>query len=205
MKDLLNKYDNSVITGKTTISHKIRVKLSISCIEYCMLELIEKSQVRKDNMNEDFFWRRLGIKKDELYKLLSALKTKELISKDKFGSPIVTDKWLSCFAISTEEFEKFWTMDGKPCWEGSAKKDAMMKYKKTRELYSAEYLLKKRNEYFRFLARPENEYRQKLGCSVFLNLDKERFNTDWSPVPKLNNSVLPIELKEKINHTKMFS
>lgn len=202
----LQRYDKNEITGKTIISHKIRVKLELNCMEYCFLELIEKSQVRGDYMTEDFFWRRMGIKKDELYKLLSKLKANGFIEKGKNHMPIVTDKWKFAFEISVEEFETFWFLNKKCCWPGSSKKESFVKYKEVRKLYSAEYLIKKRNEYFMFLAKPENEFRQKMGCPVFLGLDKERFNIEWLQKDnKKSISIVSPVLKEKINHVKLFS
>ena len=208
--NLINKHEShalSKITGKTTISHRNRIKLGITCMQYCILELIEKSVARHESLTEQFFYQKIGIQKEELYKELHKLATLEFITKNTDGSPKVTQKWLSAFDIPMEEFEEFWNRNERCAWPGSSKKETLKKYKEVREFYSAAYLLRKRNEYLEFLVRKENDFRQIMGCSVFLNLDKERFNIDWKnasketlqePIP-VNKSVVAI------NHKELFS
>ena len=165
------------IYGKTIIDHKIRTKLNLDINEYVLLDVIEILEIKKVIFTSDDIYRMTGIQSNDVLYYVKRLKNLEFITK-RNNLPLVTDKWKKAFEISDNEFDTFWFKDGKPAWTGS-KKDAKKKYALARKNNSTEYLLQQRDYYFTFLAHPENNFRQKMGCSVFLNLDKERFKEPW--------------------------
>jgi hypothetical protein len=191
--ELTTKY----ITGKTTINHRVATELKISLDQYCLLELIEKCEARREHFTMDLCYKRLGFQSGKVLKELTDLRILGFVEKRANNTPKVTLLWRNAFELNPNEFEIFWNKDGKCCWPGSSKKDAFSKYTAARKLYSAEYLLSQRNNYLNYLL-VTNRYI--MGCSVFLGLEKENFNIDW----KINKDQKQEVKQEKREYSELF-
>ena len=162
-------------SGHTTINHQVRMELGISYEQYCILDLVERRQ-SAGAITPTFMSQKLKMNKDTVVTIARELREKGFLNIKK--SPRVTSKWLSAFEISDEEFSEFWKPEHGKKWTGS-RKDARDKYNRARRQYSAQHLLNQKRYYFRFLSLEENDFRQTMGASVFLNLQTERFNEDF--------------------------
>ena len=97
------------------------------------------------------------------------------------GNPSISPKWASFFQGIEEEFEEFWTKDGKNCWKGS-KPSALSKYQEVRKVKSKEYLLIQRDLYFTFLdlqLKVKNFDQARCHASVWLGPQK-RYEEEYS-------------------------
>lgn len=179
------------IYGITEINHRLRVKGKLTCNEYVLCSAIESYQIKNviDFSAEDIY-RNTGLKIDYFKtKLIPKLIIDGYIRiHEKTKRPQLTDKWFNIFTISNLEFDNFWCDKSgqfgekdKVVWMGS-KKQALKLYKKVREKFSENHLLRQRYYYFKFLDLYNNKYntsRQKMMATVWLNPQNERFNEDW--------------------------
>lgn len=183
--------------GHTTIIHSIRHRLNITLAEYCMMDFIVRSLARKKIVSYNRIYYHMGVEESVAKNILRSLLGKELIIKVPKGIE-VTKKWSKHFIVNQEEFEEFYlnSETARVDWPGS-RKDVFEKYKKARQHYSREHLMKCKYWYFKFLNLTENKFRKKMGGSVFLGLTKERFNENWQEQHDEIINARPSEKKAK--------
>lgn len=182
---------NPIVQGTTTINHAMRVDLGLNCSEFVLADCIYDKMSRGLDVSYTSIHRKTGLTADEQEILFARLISKDILAgnlKDKI-SIAFTSKWM-VFNESIElDFEEFWTMLSDPkdpkskkknAWHGSKPK-ALVEYQRLRKTLSKEYLLKQRDEYFRFLdwENYRGFPRQKMMCVAFLNKD-ERYAEDWT-------------------------
>ena len=165
---------NKVI-GHTTINHKIRITLNLTCDEYCLIDLIEKCKSKKIKFTYEESYKRLGYEKEVVNAIMNQLQGRKLLKWEEKEFR-VTKLWIEQFEISQEEFDAFWEpmkFQGRTIrWTGS-KFDAQKKYIKARREYEGSYLYFQKQNYFRLLfEKPE---RPIMAASVFLNMETKRF------------------------------
>lgn len=187
----MGKLDNYVskapdIVGSSTINHAARVKLGLTCSEYCFIDFLHRRDV--DATETKSIWISLGFGEKEINQLFRNLIVKGFIIMDigsgnsdnpKFN---FTQKWKEGFANIEQEFnEYFWMENGKVAWTGTKKK-AFEYYIKLRKKHSKDFLVNQRDQYFKFLEL-QKKYRnfdqQRLMCQVFLNPANERYLEDY--------------------------
>ena len=120
---------------------------------------------------------KLALDKENFLSLAKSLLTKGFIISEN-NKLKVTRLWLDEFMVGEEWFDAFWFVKGKTFWAGP-RKDAQAKFVKACKFFTPEFLIECRDNYIRFLAHPDNRFRQVMGASVFLNLQTEKFKTDW--------------------------
>jgi len=202
------------IAGTTLIDHAKRVALGLNCSEYVLM--IYLNECAKNPEPYDYVKAQMttGFTHEQQDKLLSRLTEKaQIFGHGLHGTYTPTSMWYNQFSDLEKEFRKFWTdlIDGKirNAWPGS-KPVAEKLFKKVREKYSFDYLMKQRKEYFRYLERViriKGFDRQKMMATVFLNPEKQRFNERWhtycpEPVikkPKAKSSLTGQQKKDLYN------
>lgn len=174
------------VSGTTLIDHAKRVALGLNCSEYVLMSYISEQVGTPEPYDIVKVQMRTGLTSGQQDRLISRLTEEKYICwsiKSKTNVP--TQKWYAQFSDLEKEFEKFWTdlIDGKirNAWPGS-RPVAEKLFRKVREKYSFDYIMKQRREYFRYLdrlLRIKGFDRQKMMATVFLNPEKERFNEKW--------------------------
>jgi len=185
------------IYGFSQINHAKRHKMGLSIAEYCVADFIEYAASKRKPVTYEYIWRRLAFDKENFLSLAKNLQTKGyIVSED--NQLKVTRLWLDEFMVSDEWFDAFWFVKGKVFWPGP-KKDAQAKFVKACKFFQPEFLIECRDNYIKFMAHPDNAFRQVMGASVFLNLETERFKQDWpgdlrrlkNPMEKLPRQEIP--------------
>lgn len=172
------------IVGSSTINHAARVKLQLTCSQYCFIDFLHR---RKENpTGVQSIWISLGFGEKEIEQLTKECMLKGFIAvtsgiDGRDPELILSNKWNEAFTSAEKEFEVFWheMIDNKisVAWTGTKKK-ALEYWVKLRKKHSFEFLMKQRNDYFQFL-RLQKKLRkfdqQRLMCQVFLNPANERY------------------------------
>ena len=173
------------VTGTSIINHQARVKLGLTMEEYAVMEYIEKCSRDSIPVSYTALYEKTGIEHDDAKVLFVDLWERNFIEVTQNLSMYKpTSKWHEGFSTIKNEFEEFWTskhfvtVNGKKCisWCGS-KQDAINKFAKARKIESFEYLINQKNLYFKMIA--SSDFRQVMGCSVFLNTETKRYSEDW--------------------------
>lgn len=172
-----------VIIGSTTINHEARIRLSLNCSEYCLLDHLSRKTEKGDQADTLTIYINTGFTVKETQILLNSLVLKGFVRiESETGKYSLTTKWEEAFPDIEKEFDNiFWRTDRKVVWTGTKKK-ALEYYVKTRKKYSAVFLMDQRNNYFNYLKLQKelrNFDQQKMMCQVFLNPANERFLEDY--------------------------
>lgn len=207
MTDLTNRTSPEVmslprkIIGSTTINHEVRTRLCISNNEYVMMDFFDKFHKASKPIQFVQIYEHIGIEKEEASEMISRLFHKGFIERYDKGVSVLkpSEKWYQGFNEVDNEFESFWKpMDFVVAgtkkhitWTG-AKPDALTKYRKLRKEENYEYLLKQKSDYFRMIAH--SDFRQVMGCSVFLNITTKKYSEDWTKY--LKKDELPTSTKK---------
>ena len=120
------------VRGQTTILHKLRCSLGLTCDQYVLAEFIYswRQEHNKSATTEDIH-RRTGFSLDEAMNLAEFLNEDGIIVKDKTGRWVATDRWNSKFRFD-DDFEEFWNI-----WKKKGnKKRAKQRYIKVRKMIS---------------------------------------------------------------------
>jgi len=197
------------VIGTTLIDHAKRVALELNCSEYVLMVYRSKQAEKKEQHDYVKAQIATGFTHEQQDKLMWRLSDKGYICFDeklKINTP--TKKWYDQFSDLEKEFQEFWTdlIDGKirNAWPGS-KPVAEKLFRKVREKYSFDHIMKQRKGYFRYLERSlriKGFDRQKMMATVFLNPEKERFNEKWytycpePPKPRKKPALTDKERKE---------
>jgi hypothetical protein len=168
-----------MVEGVSIINHQIRVSLGLTCIEYCLAELIYMFSKTDKILTVPQVNKRLGLSDKETASVLKGLLLKKIVER-KGDKIVCLPVWLEKFDVRKDEFELFWNKDGKVCWTGS-KPQAKDRFYKVREHKSLEYLIAQRDAYFRYLNR--ETWLKKMMCSVFLNPQTKRYEEPWDTYP----------------------
>ena len=101
--------NNEFVFGKTTIDHKIRVNLNLSCDEYVFMEYMKYWQDNKvERITQGLLWRYTGIKPLEAEIIINSLKEKKLLYRDEKTKVVTTSQdWDDQFNAAND-FKKFW-------------------------------------------------------------------------------------------------
>jgi hypothetical protein len=183
------------IVGSTTINHSARVKMGLNCSEYVLLDHISRKNENGSVVDTLTVYIATGFGFEETKRLITSLMGKGFLIPKNGDDFDVTNRWHDAFANIDKEFEfKFWTKDGKVQWTGTKKK-ALEYYVKVRKKYSVDFLVKQRDDYFKFLelqVKYRNFDQQRVMCQVFLNPANERFLEDYaSYVQQLETKYAP--------------
>lgn len=189
------------IVGSTTLNHSARVKLGLNCSEYVLMDHISRKNDSGSVVDTLTVYIATGFGFEETKRLLSSLIVKGFLIPKNGDDFDVTFKWHDGFANIDKEFEfKFWTKDGKVQWTGTKKK-ALEYYVKVRKQYSVDFLVKQRDDYFKFLElqlKYRNFDQQRVMCQVFLNPANERFLENYeSYVQQLEEKYAPAKTEIK--------
>jgi len=193
----LDEYKSKMpqIIGSTTINHEARVRLGLTCSEYVLLEHLHHAKEKHDRGNPESIYLNTGFVMNEVEALMRNLMQKGFVAiVSGVGSGIaasntagpefmLSTKWNDGFADIEKEFDQFfWKIDGKVQWTGTRKK-ALEYYIKLRKRHSKDYLVKQRDDYFKFLDLQKilrKFDQQRLMCQVFLNPANERFAENYA-------------------------
>lgn len=171
------------ITGVITINHARRVKMGLGPLAYILMDTVAYFIKEKKPITVATVYVRTGlIEQEQKWGFNALIERGYLFPPDKDAlQPTMSDKWDSHFKSIEDEFEDFWTKDGKVCWQGPKSK-AQDLYVKLRVYNHKDYLMKQRNEYFRFLdlvEKSQNFKRAKMMATVFLG-PQERYKEEWT-------------------------
>jgi len=171
------------ITGVITINHARRVEMKLGPLEYILMETVAYFIKEHKPITVSTIFVRTGLIENEQKWGLQILIKKGYIFPPKTEDlqPKMSDKWDSFFRSIEDEFEDFWSKGGKVCWQGPKGKTQSL-YVAARKAYEKDYLLKQRDEYFRFLdlvLKSQQFNRAKMMATVFLG-PQERFTEDWT-------------------------
>jgi hypothetical protein len=173
-----------VIIGSTTINHEARIRLSLNCSEYCLLDHLSKKTEKGDQADTLTIYINTGFTVKETQMLLNSLILKGFVRiETEAGKYSLTTKWEEAFPDIEKEFDSnFWRIERKVVWTGTRRK-ALEYYVKLRKKYSSVFLMDQRNNYFNYLTL-QKELRkfdqQRMMCQVFLNPANERFLEDYT-------------------------
>jgi hypothetical protein len=170
------------IVGSSTINHAARVKLGLTCSQYCFLDFLHRRQ--ENPTGNQSIWINLGFGEREIEQLTKECIQRGYVLLNDTGF-VLTGKWNDAFTSSEKEFEEFWheTVENKRsvAWTGTKKK-ALEYWVKLRKKHSFDFMMKQRNDYFQFL-RLQKKFRkfdqQRLMCQVFLNPANERYMENY--------------------------
>lgn len=170
------------VRGISVIDHRIRTKIEITVGEYCILELYWRRMLQNKQTTWDDIYTHTGIIRDQAGPMIKRLLDKELLKPvlmDGSKRYVPSEKFLDLTEkLEEADFETFWRMSNGRKWPGS-KKDARKKFAIAAKEYGAQHLIKCKRDYFEYLSLPENDYRNTMQASVFLNISTERFNENW--------------------------
>jgi hypothetical protein len=176
------------IKGVKTINHSMRVSLGINCSEYVLMDYLAYLLEKKLDFNAMKCYQSTGFKSEEVGPVLSGLIQKGfVVYHEKTDKLDITKKWYDNIPTFINEFEQFWTIKGKDdkmvnAWPGSKPEALRLFIKLRKNGIEFDYLMKQRNDYFKFLRYQQtvrNFNLQKMMCTVFLNLDKKRYEEEW--------------------------
>jgi len=170
------------IVGSSTINHAARVKLGLTCSQYCFLDFLHRRQ--ENPTGNQSIWINLGFGEKEIEQLTRECMQRGFVLLNDTGF-VLTGKWFEAFTSAEKEFEEFWheTVENKRsvAWTGTKKK-ALEYWVKLRKKHSFDFMMKQRNDYFQFL-RLQKKLRkfdqQRLMCQVFLNPANERYMENY--------------------------
>jgi len=176
------------IVGSSTINHAARVKLGLTCSQYCFLDFLHRRQ--ENPTGNQSMWINLGFGEREIDQLTLECMQKGYVMIEsgvdgRNASLRLSSKWYNAFTSAEKEFEEFWheTVENKRsvAWTGTKKK-ALEYWVKLRKKHSFDFMMKQRNDYFQFL-RLQKKLRkfdqQRLMCQVFLNPANERYMENY--------------------------
>lgn len=187
MEDIKNyKSKPPKIIGSTKINHALRVKMELGCQEFVLMEAIVTLRAKHKPVTDMSVYQLTGLVPQEATMTLESLVRKGFIfpMATADGAPDIAPKWNTFFTSAEDEFDEFWTKDGKVCWTGSKPK-AKQLYIQRRKDEDKEFLIGQRDAYFEFLevTAKGGFNRPKMMCTVFLGA-QERFMEDWQEYTK---------------------
>ena len=187
-------------SGTTCINHRVRVMMDLTLTEYCILDLIIKRKSMGKDVTYTTIENSLGIPVDTITKATKLLEQKQMIKYDnKFFLNPETVKRLKVLEEGqyASEFEVFWMMkkDDKNvvAWPGP-RKDAYEKFVTARKQFSLEFIMKQRENYFKYLVI--HPWRQKMIASKFLNVKTGQIEEDF--LAQIKTESTEVKRDEKI-------
>ncbi len=184
-RNVFDKYVSQKINrvyGISVIDHRIRTRIEVSVGEYCILELYWRRMLQNRQTTWDDIYTHTGINREQAGPMIKRLFDKghlEAVVMNKEKRYVPSEKFLDLTEkLEESDFETFWRMGNGRKWPGS-KKEARKKFALAAKEHGAHHLIKCKKDYFEYLSLPENDYRNTMQASVFLNLSTERFNENW--------------------------
>ena len=182
MEDIKNyKTKPMKVIGSTLINHNLRVKMQLGCTEYVIMTAILDLIRRGKPVTDVTMYQSVGIHPEGAVMMMKSLIEKGYLfpKAAENAMPSITPKWKSFFEPVEDDFDEFWSKDGKVCWAGSKPK-AKDLYVRLRNNHEKEFLISKRDAYFEFLevTATGGFIRPKMMATVFLGA-QERYMEDW--------------------------
>ncbi len=175
--------DTAGIKSSSTINHKLRVKLGLTCDEYVVLTFVHDATGSIDTgvlPNEDIFWKYIGMRKADYNPIFRSLREKGFITNQ--GRDIFfTDKYLSNLD-SSGSFEELWKL-----FKKGNRKTAETRFKSVIKKVPFQELKEKAILYQKSVANREFEHRK--GLDVWLNPVKEHWNDPIGTVEQSSTKV----------------
>lgn len=210
--DIKNMKIKSILPqGVNKVNHSIRIKLGLSCEEYCIFEtILSRKRVKKDTKFDDIedYTGLLPTNiNTSIRKMINILLIKVDNENFMLNKSMVDSAFKEQENKFQKEFNKFWkiTKDGKEinCWPGP-REDAFNKFKIARNEYSFEFIMQQRFNYFKLLEH--KTWRNPMQASKFLNVKtkqvEEDFKSQWPEhfkiAAKSKNKVLTKKEKEDL-------
>lgn len=171
------------VHGSSVIDHRVRLELSITTDQYCLLDMIHRIQATDKLLSYDRVYRWVGLGKTEYVEALRVLYKENLIVKektlDKDGKSIIKYKISLRYqkiknSKMDDDFGWFWEKSKTNMWKGS-KQNAKQLFKKAVAKFGIEYILKQKVLYFEYLDLPENDYLHCMHATTFLSMSDMRF------------------------------
>jgi len=174
--------------GKNIIEHSVRIKLGLTCDEYCVFDTILSRKKRNKTTKFADIENFSGLSPEIIN--LSILKMSQMlllkINNNEFflNKTMIDEAFKPLDDKLEDEFEKFWKIekDGKltNCWAGP-RTAALIKFKVARKKFSFEFIMQQRSDYFKLLEH--QTYRQVMQATKFLNIKtgqiEEDFKSQW--------------------------
>ena len=181
MKFTATKNAFAGIHGSTIINHKIRVKLDVTCSEYCILEHIynlNKQGIKVTAYGEiDTLWESLGMRPTNFAEYVTDLIDLKYI--EEANGLVVTEKWYKEFTTAYEErFEEFWNVYGIIGNKEQARKMFLKAVKED----TYDHLIQRHAIYVGHLKTCN--WKGKMHCSTWLNPISKRYNDDFQAEEK---------------------
>jgi hypothetical protein len=196
--------EHEPVMGSTLIEHGPRMKLGLSCDEYCIVKMLIYCIEKKRSFDFDRIKRHLGFEESHIILLLDMLQEKNIIKIDTKGNKI-TKRWRELHEKQNHtSFDEFWETYKGIKWPGS-KKLAMEKFIITATKWGSRYIISRKKAYIDFLLKPENRWRKIMNATTFLNVTNENFNQPWEDYgetttasTQMKGKLLSKEEKEKL-------
>ena len=137
----LSDYKSKIpaVVGSTTINHASRIRLSLNCSEYVMLDYLARCQTKGIQVDSISIYIHTGFSIEAQEAIMRALMVNAwiYIKNEEHGKPLlmVSDRWMDSAVDIEKEFDKhFWKENDKVVWTGTRKK-ALEYYIRLRKKY----------------------------------------------------------------------
>jgi len=185
---------NPRVTGTSTIIHRIRRKLGLTCDEYVVLDYL-RIRYMDSSITMNDVYNDLGYSPEELKSVFSTLKKKEkIVSKPdgiKGKAPVPYKNFMDEFDNvndAEEQFEKLWLLN-----KSGSKVNAKKKFKKVLELVDFETLYKAKVAYVKN-CKETSTYLKNM--ETWLNPESRHWENNLRPVEKdKKEPVIKMKLK----------
>lgn len=169
------KAELQFVRGSSTIKHRIRAKLHLTCEEYIFLDFFKNWQdVKYELPTFHIIWKNLGITYQELQPIIESLKKKQFLYKDR-RTGIVTTSIIWDNEFNTEnKFELLWELS-----RYGNKENAKIAYLKTMKIIGHDKLM---GYYKKYLKYCEDSGQNKMHASTFLNPKTKQWKNEIQEV-----------------------
>ena len=157
------------IHGKSIINHRIRVKLGLTCEQYCVMDLYEDLANKEDCITGTIDpWDLLGMETMELHTINDSLVKAGVliigITKDQYQKIMIAPKWRNEFKKAADTFDDLWKVFPK-----GTKAKALERYKTVVKTVPHDHLMTRRKAYCDWKKSTNTEWQYYLGLDVWLN------------------------------------
>ena len=197
--------------GDNKIEHSVRIKLGLSCEEYCVFDTIHQRKLRKKDTSFTDIENHTGLLPNVIDHAIRKMSEIILLAVD--NNKFLLNREMVKVAFQEKEtqleneFKIFWEKEVKngnktklvTRWPGP-KEAAFIKFKIARRKYSFDFIMQQTYNYFKFLTF--ETWRSPMQATKFLNVTSGQIKEDWvSQWPdytkKEAKEVKPMTQKEK--------
>lgn len=156
------------VKGSTLINHRIRIKLNLSFVQYCIMNYLDRISNKNDKVKIIWnFHEYMGIDEQQAQsEVVSLINTGflkqepgETIANCTIGKP-----WRDEFKKPTDSFDELWKILPK-----GSKAKALTKYMEVVQTVSHERLIERRTAYTNWKKSTNTEFQYMMGLDVWLN------------------------------------